>query len=90
MTLAEALSILHIDQGDNDDLVRALIAAIPPYIETCTGLKEEYQDSEQLVKTVSGLLLTQWYYQDHCDVQNLSRTIDALLKAISARARAYA
>lgn len=89
MTLTEACNVLHVDQGNNDELISSLVAALPSYIETTTGLAEVNQDAEPLVQTVSGLLLTQWYYADHADDQALTRTINALLKAISVRARSY-
>ena len=90
MTLSQACNILHVDQGNNDELIRALVEAIPSYIETATGLSVIYQDEEPLVDVVGGLLLTQWYYSDHADDQSLTRTINALLKAISVLARRYA
>ena len=89
MTLTDACKILRVDPGDNDDLINALLDAIPDYIETTTGLAVGYQSAEPLVKTVSGLLLTQWYYADHADDQALTRTINSLLKALSIRARSY-
>ena len=90
MTLSKACNILHVDQGNNDELIRALVEAIPSYIETATGLSVIHQDEEPLVDVVGGLLLTQWYYSDHADDQSLTRTINALLKAISVIARRYA
>lgn len=87
MTLSEARNVLHIDAGTNDDLIDTLAGAIPSYIETTTGLATEDQESEPLVAAVSGLILTQWYYADHADDQSLTRTINALLKAITLRAR---
>jgi len=90
MTLAEARDVLHVDAGVQDTLIEALVLALPSYIETTTGLSEDYQVAEPLVKTVEGLLLTQWYYSDHADDQSLTRTINALLKALSVRARSYA
>ena len=89
MTLTEACNVLHVDEGNNDELIQSLIDALPSYIATTTGLAEVNQDAEPLVQTVSGLLLTQWYYADHADDQALTRTINALLKAISVRARSY-
>lgn len=89
MTLTEACNVLHVDEGNNDELINSLRVALPSYIEVATGLAAGYQDAEPLVKTVSGLLLTQWYYADHADDQALTRTINALLKAISLRARDY-
>ncbi len=90
MTLSEACNVLHVDEGNNDELITALVAALPDYIETTTGLARVNQVAEPLVKTVEGLLLTQWYYADHADDQALTRTINALLKAITLRARDYA
>ena len=90
MTLTEACNVLHVDEGNNDSLIGALVEALPSYIETTTGLKAADQSKEPLVKTVCGLILTQWYYADQADDQSLTRTIDALLKAITIRARAYA
>ena len=87
MTLSEACNVLHVDQGNNDDLIPTLISALPGYIETTTGLKEEDQADEPLVEVVSGFLLTQWYYGDHADDQALTRTISAILKAITIKAR---
>lgn len=90
MTLTEAYNVLHVDEGVNDDLIIALVRALPSYIETTTGLSAADQGNEPLVKTVEGFILTLWYYADHSDDQALTRTIDALLKAITLRARSYA
>ncbi len=87
MLLAEACNVLHVDQGTNDDLIESLLAALPVYIETATGLAIDLQDGEPLVQVVSGFLLTQWYYADHADDQSLTRTINTLLKTISLRAK---
>ena len=89
MTLSEACNVLHVDQGNNDELINSLLQALPSYIEVATGLTEEQQAEEPLVEVVSGFILTQWYYADHADDQALTRTINALLKAISLRARDY-
>lgn len=88
MTLSEACNVLHVDEGNNDELIGSLISALPGYIETTTGMSEDDQEAEPLCQVVEGLLLTQWYYADHADDQALTRTINALLKAITIRARA--
>ncbi len=90
MTLHDACNVLHVNEGDNDELIYALVQALPDYIEVTTGLSAENQINEPMVETVAGLILTQWYYADHADDQSLTRTINALLKAITLRARAYA
>ena len=90
MTLAEACNVLHVNEGDNDDLISSLTLAIPGYIEVTTGLTITNQAGEPLVDTVAGLLITQWYYADHADDQSLTRTINALLKAITLKARSQA
>ena len=87
MTLAQACNVLNVDQGTNDDFIQGLIDALPKYIEITTGLKVEDQATEPLVETVSGFLLTQWYYADHADDQALTRTINSLLKVITVVAR---
>lgn len=87
MTLSEACNVLHVDEGENDELINSLISAIPGYIEVSTGLKEADQGNEPLVEVVSGFILTQWYYADHADDQALTRTINSLLKAITIKAR---
>jgi len=87
LDLSAACNVLHVDEGNNDELILSLLDAIPNYIETTTGLAFIDQVNEPLVDTVAGFLLTQWYYADHADDQSLSRTIDSLLKVISVRAR---
>ena len=89
MTFNDALNVLHVDAGVNDELISSLLIAIPSYIETTTGLKEADQYKEPLVETVSGFILTQWYYADHADDQALTRTINSLLKVLTIRARSY-
>lgn len=87
LSLREACNILHVDVGNNDELIKSLCKAIPGYIETTTGYPENAQDNEPLCKTVSGFLLTLWYYSDHADDVKLQRTIDNLLKCIALKAR---
>lgn len=87
MTLSEACNVLHVDEGNNDDLIISLLMALPGYIEVSTGMSEGAQINEPLCQVVEGLLLTQWYYADHADDQALTRSINALLKAITLKAR---
>ena len=83
LSLAQACHILHVDEGNNDELIESLIAAIPDYIEVTTGMSAEQQETEPLVETVSGFILTLWYFSDHSDDIKLQRTIDNLLKCIT-------
>ena len=83
LSLTQACNILHVDTGNNDELVLSLVEAIPGYIEVTTGMSAEKQESEPLVRTVSGFILTLWYYSDHSDDVKLQRTIDNLLKCIT-------
>ena len=89
-TLTDAKNVLHVDGTDNDVLIQGLIEAIPDYIELTTGMKQEYQAAEPLVDTVSGFIITLWYYADHADDVKLQRTIDSLLKCITLKDRTYA
>lgn len=83
LNLTDALNILRLDRGTNDALVDSLLEAIPGYIEVTTGMSRAQQETEPLVDTVSGFLLTLWYYSDHTDDVKLQRTIDNLLKCIT-------
>lgn len=83
LNLTDALNVLRLDSGANDALVSSLLGAIPGYIEVTTGMSIEQQETEPLVDTVSGFLLTLWYYSDHTDDVKLQRTIDNLLKCIT-------
>ena len=87
LSLKQACDILHVDEGNNDALIKSLIYALPDYIEVTTGMKEEQQMDEPLVDTVSGFLLTLWYYSDHSDDIKLQRTIDNLLKCITLKVK---
>ena len=87
MSLSEACNVLHVDEGSNDDLISSLLYAIPGYIKVTTGMSVAQQINEPLCQVVEGFLLTQWYYADHADDQALTRTINALLKAITLKAR---
>lgn len=87
MTLEEAKAVLRIDTTYNDALINSLLASLPGYIELSTGLAEEKQQSEPMVKTVSGFILQLWYYSDHADDVKLQRTIDNLLKCIAIKTR---
>lgn len=89
MTLSDACNVLHVNAGDNDELITSLLAALPSYIEVTTGITEATQEAIAipLVETVSGFLLTLWYYADHSDDQALTRTINSLLKALTLKAR---
>ena len=83
LNLTDALNVLRLDSGANDALVNSLLDAIPEYIEVTTGMSIEQQKTDPLVDTVSGFLLTLWYYSDHTDDVKLQRTIDNLLKCIT-------
>lgn len=83
LNLTDALNVLRLDSGANDALVGSLLDAIPGYIEVTTGMSIKQQATEPLVDTVSGFLLTLWYYSDHTDDVKLQRTIDNLLKCIT-------
>ena len=87
LSLEQARDVLRVDGGDNDDLIRSLLFAIPDYIEVTTGMNAVQQMNEPLIDTVSGFLLTLWYYSDNADDTKLQRTIDNLLKCITIKAR---
>ena len=91
MSLDEAKAVLRMDADnyDNDALILSLLQAIPDYIELQTGMKPEDQISEPLADTVSGFILTLWYFAERADDQKLNRTITSLLKCIALKANSY-
>ncbi len=87
LTLSEAKDVLRIDGTDNDALIQSLLDTVPDYIEVTTGMSKENQETEPMVKTVAGFLLTLWYFSDSADDQKLHRTIDNLLKCITLKVK---
>ena len=82
LTTDEARDILRLDSGDNDDLINALIKALPSYLAVATGCNNDYLKSP-LAKTVAGFLIQLWYNADGTDTAKLQRTIDNLLTALT-------
>ena len=82
-SLNEANEILHLDGGDNDAQVMALIEALPPYLYHPTGYQATGEYSP-VAKTAARFILWQWYYGENADTDKVQRVIDCLLKALSA------
>lgn len=82
-SLNEANEILHLDGGDNDAQVLALIEALPPYLYHTTGYQATGEYSP-VAKTAARFILWQWYYGENADTDKVQRVIDCLLKALSA------
>lgn len=82
-SLNEANEILHLDGGDNDEQVLALIEALPPYLYHTTGYQATGEYSP-VAKTAARFILWQWYYGESADTDKVQRVIDCLLKALSA------
>lgn len=83
LSLNEANEILHLDGGDNDAQVMALIEALPPYLYHTTGYQATGEYSP-VAKTAARFILWQWYYGESADTDKVQRVIDCLLKALSA------
>lgn len=86
-TISDARNVLRVDGNDNDAFIQSLVDSLPGYIEVATGMPEKQQKKEPLVHTVSGFLITLWYYADHADDVKLQRTIDNLLKCITLKVK---
>lgn len=84
LTLGEARDYLRIDGTDNDGIISPLLTAIPGYIELCTGMTTEQQDTEPLAITASKFILLLWYNPEQADNVKLERVIESLLKGLSA------
>lgn len=83
-TIGEARDILRIDGTDNDNIIQALVSALPDYIEATTGYKAENENYSPLAMTAGRFILQLWYYGENSDTEKLQRVIDSLLKALSA------
>jgi len=81
--IEEARDILRIDGSDNDEMIIALLLAIPPYLEATTGYTATGGFSP-IAKAAARFLLQLWYYGESADTDKLQRVIDSLLKALSA------
>ncbi len=86
LSLNEARESLRIDGTDNDNIISALLEAIPSYIEVATGMTVSQQNTEPLINSVSRFILQLWYNAEQSDSEKLQRTIDSLLKAITLKA----
>jgi hypothetical protein len=82
-TLDEANDILHLDGGDTDAQVLALIEALPDYLKHTTGYVAA-GDFSPVARTAGRFILWQWYYGESSDTDKLQRVIDCLLKALAA------
>ena len=87
VTLEQAREWLRLDGEDNDIIIQGLLDAVPAYIDVATGMGAKQQKKEPLADTVAKFLLTLWYNAEQSEAERLQRTIDNLLKALSAIAR---
>ena len=69
-SLNEANEILHLDGGDNDAQVMALIEALPPYLYHTTGYQATGEYSP-VAKTAARFILWQWYYGENADTDKV-------------------
>jgi len=83
ITINTAREWLRIDGTENDMIIEGLLAAVPAYIETATGLKPEAQSLLPLAEVVTKFLLLLWYNPDGTDTEKLQKVIDGLLKSLS-------
>lgn len=83
-TIEEARDILRIDGSDNDEMITALLSAIPPYLQATTGYIPTDEYYSPVAQTAARFLLQLWYYGENADTDKLQRVIDSLLKALSA------
>lgn len=86
LTLEQAREALRLDSTDNDAIIAGLLAAIPDYIELCTGVTAEKQANEPLADTASKFILILWYHAERVDADKVQRTIDSVLKALQLKA----
>lgn len=82
LTLEEAKEFLRVDGEDNDLIITSILEGIPSFIELSTGINEEVQLKEPMVKQVTKFILSLWYHAEQSDSDKIQKVIDSLLKAI--------
>lgn len=84
MDLESAMRTLRLDADpETEQIISELLAAVPGYIESTTGMSTEEQKGCPLCNTVTGFLLRLWYYPEQADSEKLQRVSDSLLKTIT-------
>ena len=86
--IEQAKEFLRIDGDYMDDILAPLLETAPDYIAVTTGMTAEKQKDQPLADTVTKFLLMLWLDFPESCITDLQRTIDNLLKALSAKARA--
>lgn len=84
LTLNEAKEWLRVSGDDNNDIISGLIAPAYDYVATATGVTGDNLYSNTLIKTVVKFLITLWYNTEQAEADKLQRTIDNILKSITA------
>ncbi len=84
LTLSEAKEWLRVSGDDNDDIISGLIDPAYDYVATATGVTGDDLYSNTLIKTVVKFLLSLWYNTEQAEAEKLQRTIDNILKSITA------
>lgn len=87
LELDEAMDTLRLDGEANEQIVDSLVRAIPSYLEVTTGRSWDDDKDNELAKTTAKFILQLWYDQDGQDTEQLKRTIDTLLGALTALGR---
>lgn len=83
----EARDILRLDGDDNDAIIVPLLESIPPYLEVKTGRSWDEEEVHPLAQTATKFILQLWYNPQDKDTEQLKRTIDGLLGALTAIGR---
>lgn len=89
LTIDEALLALRTEGNQYNQLIISdLLAAIPSYIVTTTGVKDPETAAEDypLLKTLAKFLLCLWYNPDGTDAVQLQVVVNNLLKTLKAMA----
>lgn len=89
LTIDQALTVLRTESSTgNIEIIDGLLAAIPSYIETTTGIENAATASViyPLVTTLEKFLLCLWYNPDGTDAVQLQVVVNNLLKTLKAMA----
>jgi hypothetical protein len=82
--IEQAREVLRLDGSDNDYVIVPLINAIPDYLQVSTGYHFNGGQPHPLAETAAKFILRLWYDPDGYDREQLQRTINNLLTALTA------
>ena len=85
--IEKAREWLRVSTTDTDDHIMGLLSAVPDYIYTASGVTADQQENEPLAEIITMFLLMMWYDAASTETERYLRTVDNLLKTLTAKVR---